>query len=585
MVKINIHKLCIYLGLIAALMSGCAMETTPTPTFTATSKRTVKKTSKPKPTKKKTRKPEPSATVEAESEHLAVRDLKAGWSEELIYQNDLVSPDALTLDGKGNLLIFDHCHKEIFRLNAEGEISKITKNNPIPVRTMAWQPNRGRLIAVAAGMLFELSGDKLELINEFEGVQTPSTIAVDPEDDSFYGCSESNDQPINHYGPNGEKLETLEPSAGGCYQIAYDPQSKKVFYSETFKGQVVEIDLSSGESKVLAQEVGIPGTIEGISVALDEKGDLYFYDVYNGLNRYQDGQFVQVMAPATGIGIFLFSPSHKGFVTSAGAGGNLALYNLVDSEVYELTPHLNSIAVVEMDSGEVLIADNNMLMEVTKSGITPIGEAFPEFIMSMVKDKDGNIYIGLVNGRIFRYSGDGSIFDWGNLQPQNNLVYLSYDPANNTLVATTENQPQDTTTIWRVPVEDPSGDEEVIVLENRNSIAAADNQGNIYVLEGRERLYQIDSEQGEATLFATSELPEGEIDLRSPNFVYSSIENGFVVGSNEFYALWSLETGEKTNLAMNQCGADNFAIHETKEGDLICVHSGQVFRLKYEPEE
>ena len=56
-----------------------------------------------------------------------------------------------------------------------------------------------------------------------------------------------------------------------------------------------------------------------------------------------------------------------------------------------------------MESGEVVMALGNELVEVTQSGILPVGGTYPDFIPSITRDNQGDIYIGQANTTIYQY--------------------------------------------------------------------------------------------------------------------------------------------------------------------------------------
>ena len=64
-----------------------------------------------------------------------------------------------------------------------------------------------------------------------------------------------------------------------------------------------------------------------------------------------------------------------------------------------------------------------------------------------------------------------------------------------------------------------------------------------------------------------------------PAFDYSRIEDAFIIGTLEYYYAVDRTTGQTEILAMNNHGADNFAIHENPDGSLLFIHSGQIFKL------
>jgi hypothetical protein len=109
---------------------------------------------------------------------------------------------------------------------------------------------------------------------------------------------------------------------------------------------------------------------------------------------------------------------------------------------------------------------------------------------------------------------------------------------------------------------------------------AVDNSGNIYVLERKANvIYKIQNDASTATTFASSVLDNDAITV--PRMEYLSKEDALLVSTILNYELWPLNNPVKSTFATNNGGVDNFGINENKNGDLIAIQSGLVFRLVY----
>ncbi len=92
-------------------------------------------------------------------------------------------------------------------------------------------------------------------------------------------------------------------------------------------------------------------------------------------------------------------------------------------------------------------------------------------------------------------------------------------------------------------------------------------------------IYKISDGASTATTFASNVLDDDAITV--PRMEYLSREDALLVSTIENYELWPLGSRKKSTFATNNGGVDNFGINETKNGDLIAIHSGRVFRFIY----
>ena len=108
---------------------------------------------------------------------------------------------------------------------------------------------------------------------------------------------------------------------------------------------------------------------------------------------------------------------------------------------------------------------------------------------------------------------------------------------------------------------------------------AVDKNGNIYILERKANaIYTIGGPNNTITTFAEKVIKPEWITL--PRIEYIEYEKALLVTGGMEYHLWPLIRNSKPTLfAENQVGVDNFGINETKGGNIIAVHSGQVFRF------
>ena len=521
----------------------------------------------------------------------AVKGLKTDWNEEMVYENLIVYPAYFTKDGDGNILIVSRGNNKILKLSGEGQLSTYLDTNSLStVFSIGYQPGLGRLlIANDQSTLYGSLNGQLTTLKPFGIVA--STIVVKTADDSFYTGSQSRDSQINHYDANGNLLSTIVDGVDGCFELALDETHNKLYYSETFAGRITEVALSDNSKRIIATGVGIPGTVEPIAVALDGENDLYFFTANNGLNKFEAGSFTKVMDSVAGVGPMTWSPIHSGFLVGNGVGANIISYQPSTATSNHLTQYVNALGIVEMDDGTVLVGDGDFfggsIQKVDSSGFTPFTPDLGTNCRHLERDTSGNIYAGMTDGTIWRIAADGSATPWASEYSNYPVVSLHYDSKNNTIISFTGNPQTSTATIWRIPLNTPNSPTKVLELSNVRitgslPAGAVDDSGNIYVLERKANvIYQIPSGATTTTIFASSVLSSEAITV--PRIEYLSKEQALLVTTIENYELWPLNNPVKSTFAMNNGGVDNFGINANKNGDLIAIHSGRVFRFVYSP--
>ena len=519
----------------------------------------------------------------------AVTGLKTNWVEETVYENLLVYPASLTLDGDGNLLIHERAKKEVLKLSPTGQLSTYADLSSISfyIQSTAYQPGLGRLLIVAGTTLYAFSNGQLTTVQPY-GVNA-GALAVKSTDDSFYAGTMTQGDSIVHYDSDGNLISTIVTNTQGCFQLALDETGNKLYYSETFSGQVVEVDLSDNSKSVIATGVGIPGTFEPIAVALDGDNNLYYFTAPQGLNQYAGGSFTKVMDSIAGVGQIIWSPVHSAFLVANGAGANIISYNPETADAEHLTQYVNALSIVEMDDGTVLVADGdsfgNFIQKVDSSGLSPFSEEMQKHCNALERDSIGNIYAGLIDGTIWKIGADGSVSSWAGGFTTDPIVNLRYDSKNNAMVSFTTNPMASTASIWRIPLSAPDSATKVVELSNVQvtpvlPTGTVDDSGNIYVLERKANvIYKIADGSDTPTVFASAVLDSEAITV--PCMEYVSKENSLIISTIQNYELWPLNNPVKSTFATNNGAVDNFAINETQSGSLVAIHSGQVFRFIY----
>ena len=557
------------------------MQPTPLPTIAPTQRPT------PTPSPVATPAPTPEPTPKPAPRTIAVQGLPDGWDQEVIYDHPIIYPSYLTIDGEGNVLVASRGNGKILKMGPGGELSTFADVSELgEVFTLAHQPRSDRVIMTTMMTgLYALSEDELSTLQMW-GVMANS-LAVDPDDDSFYGCSGARGSSIVHFDADGEPLDTIVEGTDGCFQVVLDTANERLFYSETFPGSITSVDLVDGTTEVLIEGIGIPGTREPIGLSLDADGVLHSFPNAHGLFRYEDGSFENVMDSIAGAGALLWSSSHDAFLIANGVGANVIAYDPATRTAEHLTPYMNAIAITATIDSTVLVCDGHYfggrVLSVDDSGLVPLTKDLGTNCQHLERDGRGTVYAGMAEGSIWTIGDDGSASLWLAEVSDRPLVSLQYDPHNDALVAITGDEERSTAEVWRIPIDDPEAREKVLELTDVRvtpslPAGAVDRDGNIYVLERRANvIHRIADGATTATLFATSVLENEAITV--PKIEYLSNEDALLVSTIMTYDLWPLDGSGRSIFARNSGAVDNFAISEGPDGSIVAIHSGQVFRL------
>lgn len=517
----------------------------------------------------------------------AVTSLRSGWQQSSIYESSFgVYPGSLTVDNTGNILVFDRGTKLLKQVATDGTIttladlgSAIAFGSPMAI---GYQPGLDRvLISTDMSGLYAYQNDQVSQLKMY-GVMV-GTFAVDPRDDSFYGAYQLNGAAISHYDANGNSLGTLVASSGGPSQLVVDTTNNKLYYSETYAGRISVVNLANGTSSVAVSGLGIAGTSEPISVALDAQGTLYYFPAASGLYRYSDSQGVLVSGSIGGAGELAWSPSRNLFVQAQGAGANLIAYSPDGSPASNLTPYVNAFAIGELADGRVIVqsADDNRLVTVTASGFAAFGAeelgGCGDFAIDAAK-------------RLFGVCGDTllEVLSDGTTTPliqhaQKNLSSLAYSSlADEFVYTTTSDNGQGSVTINRVAASGGAARTvatlQDVSINNVLPSLAVDAQDNIYILErGANRILRIAVGAANTTVWASNVLDSEAITV--PDMVYLPSENALLVSTISNYQLWPLDGSARQTFATNNGAVDNFAMMVTGNDSVVAIHSGEVFRM------
>ncbi|MFW9967935.1 MAG: hypothetical protein ACFFEA_12350, partial [Candidatus Thorarchaeota archaeon] len=413
-----------------------------------------------------------------------------------------------------------------------------------------------------------------------------STCVVDPTDDSIYTGHWANDSTIYHFDSDGVLLSSIRSGIEGCMQLAFDHTNNLLYFSETFPGRITRLNLTSNSTTVLTSGIAIPGTGEGISIAVSPLGNLY-YMVAEGVNKgfwkYNGTGFENIMGSKNGIGPIVWSQKFDSALCAAGFGACIVKYDPDASEPERLTPTVNSGSIIETSDGLLLLAIEDTIYQV-ESGV------FTEFLANLsfpcgnlVLDKNENIYASLANDSplILNIYPNGTYSTWFAGHIDGLTASLSYDSKNDMMILLTSIGMPAQFDLWRIPVGNPDDYSKVLTISNvTNGDCIVDRAGNIYVLERLSNImYKIPDGSNAAQVLHSNVVEHAY--LVAVNIAYSSILDGVILPRNDDLQVWPVSGGGSYLLAENNVGIDNDGVFENADNELVCTHSGQIYRLSY----
>ena len=508
----------------------------------------------------------------------ALKQVKSGWTQQLLYEQTLVSPQALCYDGDDNLYVYEYSRKMLYIVHPSGHLREVASTGALALRTMAWQPGKKRLVGFDVHDMYQLYPGRFRKIRELDHSFMVSTVAVDPRDDSVFVGHEERGRPIAHIDADGRLIAILKPDVQGCSQLAYDSQRNVLYFSQTFAGTISALDLRTKKTDVIVENVGVPGTVEPVVIWLDDRNALWYFTAADGLYRYEGDRFKEAAPPMMGAGPVVWSPVRDNWISIEYAGSNLVTYDYKLQERVDVTPYLNAIDIAEDPSGRVFFPHNEFIFMVAQGELSTYAGPLPGACQGVEVDSRGRLYVALHNGNIYRFtaSGKGKLWKTG----LGSYAALAYDPAADAIVMASRRG--DEVRIFRIPAADPNGAQVVCALQEQEEQSlkrlATDAAGGIYLYDwGRNAILKVDERAKRLKTLHPDILASRDITI--PGFEYSRIEDAFILGTLEYYYAIDRGSGEVDTLAMNKHGADNFAIHENPDGSLLFIHSGQIFKL------
>ncbi|MFX1561210.1 MAG: hypothetical protein ACFFBL_11530 [Promethearchaeota archaeon] len=517
----------------------------------------------------------------------AFRDLQPGWTSETIYQTNPLGPTSICETSTNEVLVLDKASSEIVELELNGNVTTYLPLGDISLDAIAFQPNANRVIGIGNGAFYKLNETSIQVIKEHPPNVTFTNFVVDPSDDSIYTGHWMNDSSIYHFDANGEFISTIRRGILGCAQLAVDSSRNLLYYSETFPGRITRLNMTANFTSILVSGIAIPGTGEGISIATNPSGDLYYLvaeGIEKGLHKYNGTGFEFVMTAKLGIGAISWSNKFNSFLGTPGYGACVVQFDPAKTEPDRITPTVNTRAIIETSDGLLLIGLEKDIYRIESGTFTEFMSDLPYPCSGLILDGSENIYAALSNDSvlILKVFPDGSNATWfhGDLMGvPNGLVY---DSKNNLMIQMTHDFGNEAFDLWRIPVESPYDYSKITTIENVTSgDLTVDRSGNIYVLErSKNILYKI-PDQTDAVETIAVNFVEHEY-LVYPHIAYSTHADAVILCRNDDLQAWPVNGSSSYILGMSATGIDHEGLFENAAKDLVGTHSGQIFKLHYE---
>ncbi len=517
----------------------------------------------------------------------AFHSLQPGWSSQTLYQTRPLEPSSICETSANEVLLLDKGLSEILELHTNGSVSTYLSLGEIYLNAICFQPNADRVIGIGWRTFYTLNRTTIEVIKEHPSNIDFFTIVVDPTDDSMYTGHWENDSSIFHFDANGEYISTMRNGILGCGQVAVDGPSHLLYYSETFPGRITQLNLTTNTTSVLALGIAIPGSGEGISIATDPSGDLFYLvaeGIEKGFYKYNGTAFESIMAPILGIGSMSWSQKFDSFLATPGYGGCVVQYDPDASEPIVLTPTVNTRPIIETSDGLLLLGIRNTIYKVESGTFSEFITNLPFRCGSLVLDGDEKIYASLVNDSvsILRINPDGTNTTWFRKDMKTFPQSLVYDSKNDWMILMTYDLGNRTLDLWRLPIDNPVDYSKIASIENATwGDFTVDRSGNIFVLErGENILYKIPDSSDQLQILKTNVVEHAY--LTYPHIAYSTDADAIIMCRNDDLQAWPVGGGSSYILGVTAAGIDHEGLFENPDGDLVGTHAGQIFKLHYD---
>jgi len=517
----------------------------------------------------------------------AFKNLPTGWASETIYQTSPLGPISICETNTNDVLILDKASNEILEIELNKSVNTFLATGDISLDAIAFQPNANRGIGIGQGAFYTFNESSIQVIIEHPPDMEFSTLIVDPSDDSIYTGHWGNGSSIFHFNANGEYISTIREGILGCSQVAVDTTRNLLYYSETYPGRIIRLNMTTNTTAVLTSGIALPGTGEGISIATDPTGDLFYLvaeGAEKGFHRYNGTDFEYIMEAKSGIGPITWSEKFDSMLGTPGYGACIVQFDPDATEPVRLTPTVNTRSIIETLDGQILLGLEDDIYKIEAEAFSEFITELPFSCANLVVDANGNIYASLSNdsATILQIYPDGSNSTWFSKDMKELPNSLVYDSKNDIMVLMTTEVENGTFNLWRLPLENPYDYSKIASIQNITfGDFTIDKLGNIFVLErGNNVMYKVPDGTDQVQEFATDVI-ESSI-LAFPHISYSSILDAIIICRNDDLRAWPINGSSPYVFGISATGIDHDGLFENPSGDLVGTHSGQVFRLIYD---
>lgn len=526
--------------------------------------------------------------ITSDSKYLdAIKDLPSGWTSETIYQTSPLSPISICETDAYDVLILDKASNKILEIELNASVTTFLEIGDISLDAISFQPNAKRGIGIGLGAFFIFNESSIEVIKEHPLDLEFSTLVVDPSDDSIYTGHWSNGSSIYHFNSNGEYISTIREGILGCTQVALDASRNLLYYSETYPGRIMRLNMTTNTTTTLTSGIALPGTGEGISIATDPSGELFYLvaeGAEKGFHRYNGTDFEYIMGAKSGTGPITWSEKFDSMLGTPGYGACVVQFDPDATEPVRLTPTVNTRSIIETSDGLLLIGLEDDIYKIEVDMFSEFITDLPFPCANLVVDGNGNIYASLSNdsATILQIYPDGGNSTWFSEDMKEFPNSLVYDSKNDMMVLMTTEFANETFDLWRLPIDNPYDYSKITSIENATfGDFTVDKLGNIYVLDrGANVMYKIPDGTDQVQIFATDVI-ESTI-LAYPHIGYSSILDAIIICRNDDLRAWPTNGTSPYVFGVSATGIDHEGLFEKSNGDLVGTHSGQIFRLVYD---
>ncbi len=524
-----------------------------------------------------------------------MREVRAGWDVLPIYE--IPHPPGPKCIGQNNDLYYiDNLNLVVMKMDEFGVHTEYITIS-ISLSDIIYQPIYNRFLGINEFGFYTITASGFTFLKNYSYGIPLTTMTVDPTDDSFYCGSIHNGTDILKFDANGNFLATILQNIQGCSQIILNNNQSILYFTETYLGSISMMNLTTSDITTLRSGIGLPGTQEVIGIDVDDNDELYYMTAdgnNRGFYKYENNSFVLLMASKVGMSTLTWSTKLQMFLAAGSFGGCLIGYDPGKSEAELLTPTVNSHTVIETFDGNIFYVIGDTIYKINASGPTYFSKnPYNIPISKLILDVDNNIYALLSNDTvaIVRVNHDGSFEDWFENEIHEWAKSIHYDIKNSEIILLTENSPQNKSTFYRIPINNPMDYYIATTFENSTKVVGVtDVYGNIYVYEAYNNTLFIipdgsmDREIITADFIDFSDIYGGQVVVEPP-LGYSTIENGILIGRNDDLQIWLLDENVRITFAINDRGIDNSAIFQTFNQEIICTQSTLVLKFIYQEPE